>query len=213
MKNAPTGSGRFCIYLIKEDVMAMVKLNHNFNLFIEPKYYADILLKNDEAGSVLKLQLIAERFLEVYLDERIPTHSRKFFEKGKKGELLKYFDEKLMVAVAFGLPVELADALKKLNKVRNDFGHDFDRELSALDLDAYIQSVELFNIDVGQPFAGSGPIRTTIVKSDQKTLRASDSFVTGFVIATFCLMTRAGLWLVNDLNSRGQLKTEPDLHL
>lgn len=93
--------------------MAMVELNHDFKLFIDPKYYADIVLKNDEAGSVLKLQLMAERFLEVYLDERIPEKSRKFFQKGRGGEILKYFDEKIMVAVAYGLPVELADALKK----------------------------------------------------------------------------------------------------
>lgn len=192
--------------------MAMVELNHDFKLFIDPKYYADIVLKNDEAGSVLKLQLMAERFLEVYLDERIPEKSRKFFQKGRGGEILKYFDEKIMVAVAYGLPVELADALKKLNKIRNDFGHDFDRRLTANDLDKYIEAAELFNLNLGQAFDGFGPIRTTTVMADNKTLSVNDSFIVGFVIATFCLMTRAGVWLVNDLNSRGQLKVGKPLN-
>lgn len=187
----------------------MYKLDHDFIKFIDPNYYADIISKNDEAGAILKLQLIAERFLGVYLDDRIPEEAKKFFKKGKSQEVLKYFDEKIMVSVAYGLPIPLADCLKCLNKKRNNFGHNFDYRLSVSDLQSYIAAVDIFNVDVGVPFLGGDNISETTVVSDGKKYTVQDGIVAGFVIATFCLMTRAGVWLVNDLKSRGQLRLEP----
>lgn len=183
--------------------MGMIELNHNFNKFVDESNYTNIISINDEAGCILKLQLIAENFLEVYLDERIPKDRKKFFMK--RGEILKYFDEKLMISIAFGLPVELAEVLKYLNKVRNDFGHDFDRKLSSDDLNKFIDLAEFFKVKTTAPYLGDEDIRGTYIQVSGKNLSPKDGLIAGFGIATYCLMIRAGVWLANDLNKRDQL--------
>lgn len=184
----------------------MVKLGHDFGKFIDPKYYADIIAGNDEVGCILRLQLISDRFLDVYLSERVPDESRKFFAKGKNGTILTYFKEKLMVAIAYGLPNQLGEALVCLNKIRNDFGHNFEKTLSHSDLDNYIIAVDHFKYKALAPYLGEGPIKDMVIQSDGKRLTVADGLAVGFVIATYCLMIRAGLWLVDDLQSRGKLK-------
>ncbi|MEE5131401.1 hypothetical protein V2J82_13205 [Pseudomonas alliivorans] len=184
----------------------MIKLGHDFGKFIDPKYYADIIAGNDEVGCILRLQLISERFLEVYLSERVPDESRKFFPKGKNGTILTYFKEKLMVAIAYGLPAQLGDPLNCLNKIRNDFGHNFERTFNQSDLDNYIKLVENFKHKAPVPYLGEGPIKDMAIQSDGKRLTYADGLAVGFVIATYSLMIKAGLWLVDDLQSRGKLK-------
>lgn len=184
----------------------MIKLGHDFTKFIDPKYYADIIADNDDVGSILRLLLISERFLEVYLSERVPDESKKFFPKDRNGTFLKYFNEKLMVAIAYGLPTQLGESLKYLNKIRNDFGHDFEKKLSQSELDGYIVLADNFKHKAAVPYLGEGPIKEMVIQSDGKRLTIADGLAVGFVIATFCLMTRAGLWLVSDLQSRGKLK-------
>ncbi|WP_057435583.1 hypothetical protein [Pseudomonas syringae group genomosp. 3] len=184
----------------------MVRLGHDFTKFIDPKYYADIIANNDDVGSILRLQLISERFLEVYLLERIPEESETFFPKDRNGTFLKYFNEKLMVAIAYGLPTQLGKSLKLLNKIRNNFGHDFEKTLSQSELDSYIILVDNFKHQAALPYLGEGPIKEMVIQSDGKRLTTADGLAIGFVIATFSLMTKAGLWLVSDLQSRGKLK-------
>ncbi|GFM52731.1 hypothetical protein PSCICE_39980 [Pseudomonas cichorii] len=184
----------------------MVKLGHDFNKFVDPKYYADIIASNDDVGAILRLQLISERFLEVYLSERVPDESQKFFPKDRSGALLKYFNEKLMVAIAYGLPTQLGESLKYLNKIRNDFGHDFEKKLSQSELDNYIVLTESFKHKAAVPYLAEGSIKEIVIQSDGRRLTIADGLAVGFVITTFCLMTKAGLWLVSDLQSRGKLK-------
>ncbi|MGE7958210.1 hypothetical protein ACQKQA_16785, partial [Pseudomonas sp. NPDC089530] len=111
--------------------MAYVEVNHDLVKFVDPSIYADLIAKNDEAACVLRLQLICERFLSVYLSERIPPENLEFFTtgKGNKAELLKYFNEKLTAAIASGLPANLARPLKHLNQLRNKFAHNLEKEL------------------------------------------------------------------------------------
>lgn len=184
----------------------MIKLNHDFAKFIDPEYYAEIIKGNDEVGCLLRLQLISERFLDVYLSERIPADARSFFQKNKNGAFLKYFNEKLMISISFGLPVELGESLRYLNKIRNEFGHNLDKKLNAQELKEYMALVDGFRYKAAVPYAAETPIKDVVVLCDGKHLNYSDGFAIGFVISTFCLMTRAGLWLVSDLQSRGALK-------
>ncbi len=184
----------------------LVQLHHDFQKFVDSNYYADILENNDEVGSILRLQLISERFLEVYLQERIPSDALPFFQNGKS-KFPKYFNEKLTIALAYGLPTSLAQALKFLNKIRNEFGHDFDRKLSQVDIEKYVDAVDKFQYKCAVPYAEGLPLGTVVVQFNSQQLTIHSSPVAGFVIATYCLMTRAGIWLVNDLNARGVLKT------
>ncbi|WP_177329276.1 hypothetical protein, partial [Pseudomonas sp. SHC52] len=50
-----------------------------------------------------------------------------------------------------------------------------------------------------------GPVREAKISSDGKVVNAIDNFQAGFTAATYFLMAKAGLWLANDLQKRGQL--------
>jgi hypothetical protein len=188
--------------------MSYVKLNHDFAKFIDTAFYAEIIQKDDDAVSVLRLQLLCERFLNVYLEERIPTDQRDFFVsgRGKKAELLKYFNEKIRTAVALGLPVELAKSLKHLNGMRNEFAHSFDAKLEQKEVEQYFELVDKFVVKTDQAHGFEGPVSQAEAVSDGKKVKANESPKIGLTIATYFLMTKAGLWLVNDLQRRGQLK-------
>lgn len=187
--------------------MAYVKLNHDFAKFIDSSFYADIVKKDDDAASVLRLQLLCERFLNVYLEERITVDQREFFVsgRGKQAQLLKYFNEKLKTAVALGLPIELAKSLRFINKIRNDFAHSFDSTLKQFDADQYFDLVDSFKVKTDEPHGFEDPVKNAKVVSDGNNVSAKDSPRIGLVIATFFLMTKAGIWLANDLNQRGKL--------
>ncbi|WP_145129955.1 hypothetical protein [Pseudomonas sp. URMO17WK12:I11] len=187
--------------------MAYVQLNHDFIKFIDPQLYAGVLEKKDDGDCILRLQLICERFLSVYLKERIAPENIEFFTsgKGKGSEILRHFNERLTASVASGLPAELARPLKHLNKIRNEFAHNLDYEIKGVDMSKYFELVDEFKVDVGVPHGFEGPIKDLEVHSDGKVTKAKDSFQAGFTAATYALMTKAGIWLANDLNKRGKL--------
>ncbi|WP_440073469.1 hypothetical protein [Pseudomonas fragariae (ex Marin et al. 2024)] len=108
--------------------MTCVQINHDFIKFIDPDLFADILNKGDDGACVIRLQMICERFLIIYLKERISSENIEFFVsgKGKSAEILRHFNERLTTSIASGLPAELARALKLINKIRNHFAHDLD---------------------------------------------------------------------------------------
>lgn len=185
--------------------MTYIKLNHDFAKFIDPAYYAEIIKKEDDATCVLKLHLLCERFLNVYLEERVAADQRDFFEvgKAKDKQILKYFYEKLQLAVALGLPVELAKPLKSINGMRNNFAHEFDAKLEDKTLKAYFQNIDAINNPVLGVF--NNPVETQCVAADGVQIHAKDSPTAAFTIATYVLMNKAGAWLVDDLKRRGKL--------
>ncbi|PBQ07827.1 hypothetical protein CCL07_08660 [Pseudomonas congelans] len=187
--------------------MTCVQVNHDFIKFIDPDLFADILNKGDDGVCVIRLQMICERFLIIYLKERISSENIEFFVsgKGKSAEILRHFNERLTTSIASGLPAELARALKHINKIRNHFAHDLDHKIMVSDMDKYFKLVDLFKVDVGIIHGYEGPVRDAKISSDGKLVNAVDDFQAGFTIATCFLMTKAGLWLANDLQKRGQL--------
>lgn len=187
--------------------MAYIQLNHDFVKFIDPELYASVLDKKDDGDCILRLQLICERFLSVYLKERIAPKNIEFFTsgRGKGSEILRHFNERLTTSVASGLPAELARPLKHLNKIRNEFAHNLDYEIKTVDMSRYFELVDAFCVDVGEPHGFEGSIKDFEIRVDGKVTKASDSFQAGFTAATYALMTKAGIWLANDLNKRGQL--------
>ena len=187
--------------------MTYVQVNHDFVKFIDPSLYADVLNKGDDGICVIRLQLICERFLSVYLKERIYPENIEFFVsgKGKSAESLRHFNERLTTSIASGLPADLARALKHINKIRNHFAHNLDHKIMQSDMDKYFELVDLFTVDVGMIHGYEGPVREAKISSDGKVVNAVDNFQVGFTAATYFLMTKAGLWLANDLQKRGQL--------
>lgn len=186
--------------------MTYVQLNHDFAKFIDPELFYEAFNKNDDSTCIVRMQLICERFLNVYLKERIPPENIEFFATGKgNSEILRHFNERLTTAIASGLPAELGRALKHLNKIRNHFAHNLDHKVQQSDMEKYFDLVDLFKVDVGTTHGFEGPMKDMEVHSDGKVVKAIDNYQAGFTAATYALMNKAGIWLANDLNKRGQL--------
>ncbi len=197
--------------------MTYSALDHDFIRFINPQDYMKILSYNNDAACILSLQLIVERFLNVYLKETIREDQKEFFGKDSNGEYAREFQGKISVAVAFGLPPLLARALKHLSRVRNRFAHDFDHSVDeSKDLAPFIQLINQFQTFLPPEYSSLnelGPdsgIRAIHSGSGSFVdIRVKDGLREGFVIATHHLMTKAGIWLANDLHQRGSLRTRP----
>lgn len=189
--------------------MSYVKLNHDFAKFLEQSYYIDALNYNSDAACLLRLHLLAEQFLNVFLDD-YPSENQKKFLKAK------YFDQKNQIAVALGMPTELASALSLLGKIRNKFAHSLEYQLNKnADVRLYIDLVNKFQVEQLNESNGWGPITNDFyiaginTKTNQEQrINITDGPRAAFTIATYILLTKAGLWAVNALNQIGKLSTE-----
>lgn len=66
--------------------------------------------------------------------------------------------------------------------------------------------MDKFVVKTDQPHGFEGPVSQAEAVSDEKRVKANESPKIGLTIATYFLMTKASLWLVNDLQTRDQLK-------
>lgn len=190
--------------------MTNVRINHkNFHKFLEPKYYLEALSFNSDAACVLRLQLLTEQFLNVLLHE-LPDNEQLPFLKAQ------YFDQKIQISVALGMPVTLATALKHLNKVRNRFAHDLDHTFDEnRDLKPFINLINKFEVSIPGD-AGSFTnlhYETTIVGPEVKEMKrefisVKDGIREGMAISTYILITKAGLWAIRALNQKDKLNVE-----
>ncbi|WP_368934842.1 hypothetical protein [Alcaligenes faecalis] len=196
--------------------MSYVQLDHDFAKFLEPQQYVDAINNNDNAACVLRLQLLAEQFLNVLLDD-YPDEKQKAFLK------TKYFDQKLQLAVALGMPTELANALKHLNKIRNRFSHNLGAKIDEnLDLKPYINLINEFRAkDISAEFNISAldilesldniSTETAIqgvnsMTGEKQTLQIKDGDHPALAISTYILLTKAGIWAINALKRANKLK-------
>lgn len=179
-----------------------VLIQNNITQFMDTAAINKLVLTADDIGCALRAQLLFEQFLTVYLDERIEANQKRFFNG------LKYFDQKLMIAVAFGLNVEIADALKAANKIRNGFGHKPDAIFKPEQIKRFTGLVnaapsllfELPNVENAAFHAGEEGRIIRYGTSDKKT---------DFACCALILLQKCTNWLISDLQMRGALRTTP----
>ncbi|WP_191963627.1 hypothetical protein [Neisseria zalophi] len=106
--------------------------NFNFDLFIKNSNFSDYTSFNiikdalktpDEVGSTLRMHLFFERILESWIYAN--CNREDFFENTQVG-----FWTKLQIASNLGLPQEVFDIAKKLNRIRNKIAHHLINESS-----------------------------------------------------------------------------------
>ncbi|WP_313221997.1 hypothetical protein [Stutzerimonas nitrititolerans] len=179
-----------------------VEIHNNIIKFMDTKAINKLILTEDEIGCALRAQLLFEQFLFVYLDERIEANQKRFFQG------LKYFDQRLMVAVAFGLPIELADALKAANKIRNGFGHDPDAQFQPEQVKRFTGLVNaapclLFKISNVEETEFHAEEKGNIIRYGAIDAK------TDFACSAVTLIQKCANWLISDLHKRGALRTTP----
>ncbi|MBH3356079.1 hypothetical protein I5Q19_20150 [Pseudomonas stutzeri] len=179
-----------------------VQLDHNIAKFLDTSALNTLIRTEDEIGCALRAQLLFEQFLSVYLDERIAPAQKHLFNG------LRYFDQRLMVAVAFGLPVELADPLKAANQIRNDFGHEPNATFRP---DKVKRFTTLVNAAPNHLFELSTVEESKFFVGDEKNVICYGlaDCKTDFGCAAVILLQKCANWLISDLNMRGALRTKP----
>lgn len=101
-----------------------ISLNHDLGFFLDPQKYVPIANISDESAALLKLGLIIENFLAVFIDNIRNPGTEDYIK------IERYFKPKLGICVALGLPVSLAQAIEMINVLRNKFAHKLDYVIS-----------------------------------------------------------------------------------
>lgn len=107
--------------------------------------HADLIVAGlrteDEAGAVLRLHLVLERFLNAYLKWKIHEDIKTFVR------MPRYFGEKLGIAVAFGFDRNLAAVFFQFNGIRNELVHGNRTTLDKDRLQDYFRGVRKIMAD------------------------------------------------------------------
>ncbi|APX75101.1 hypothetical protein BUW96_09570 [Achromobacter insolitus] len=102
--------------------MDLRKLDVQYNVFLRAAE------TDDELGTVLRLHLLAEAYLEVARDLLLASDVKLFVPN------LRNFADKLGYASVAGLPVPLAAVMKHVNTMRNKLAHRDERGIDAGDI-------------------------------------------------------------------------------
>jgi hypothetical protein len=122
-----------------------VAINGDLGFFIDESKYAPILKINDEAAVLLRLSLLIENFLEVFIKNVRRPGTEDFVKP------VRYFKPKVELSVALGLPISIANALLSINSVRNKFAHNIDYVMTVSDYDEIESSVNTIDIETVNP--------------------------------------------------------------
>lgn len=84
---------------------------------LESKIISDAAETEDELGCVLRFHLMLESLLAFYLEEKCQG------EVGKYAKPPRDFGQKLGMAAAFGIPMQMAAVIQQVNNIRNKLAH------------------------------------------------------------------------------------------
>ncbi|MBK0099671.1 hypothetical protein IBT49_27140 [Erwinia sp. S63] len=183
----------------------MIKINHEFSIFLDISRYERIVRNNDLISTVLNLALIMENFINIYIKEVSPKEFHDIFLDKKQKQHFK-----LGVAKSLGLPRTLADAITKLSGIRNNFAHKLDYELKDEEILEFEQCVEkitakeicrsdALNYKEVDCFLSSG---VKVKGSDDYT---SNKVIGRLVNSTYMLANKAAFFSIDEFNRRGIL--------
>lgn len=122
-----------------------VAINNDLGFFLDVEKFAPLLSINDEASVLLRLSLLIENFLEVFINNVRKPDTEKFVKPSR------YFTPKLKICVALGLPLSIANSLVKLNSIRNKFAHKIDYSMTSEDYLDIERSVNIIDINEVNP--------------------------------------------------------------
>ena len=109
---------------------------NEFRKFVSEHFNGGVVLRSDPATLVLKAHLLVESLLDKFLEVFIPD--KDIYEKirltfNKKWQLVKSKDL---------LPLDLLEAIKRLNEIRNQFVHNIDTSFANVDISSFVELCE-----------------------------------------------------------------------
>lgn len=122
-----------------------VEINNDLGFFLDPEKFVPLLSIKDEASVLLRLSLLIENFLEIFINNVRKPGTEQFIKPSR------YFIPKLEICVALGLPLSIANSLVKLNSIRNKFAHKIDYQMTNEDYLEIERSVNIIDINEVNP--------------------------------------------------------------
>jgi len=187
-----------------------VVVNGDLGFFLDASKYAPILNINDEAAVMLRLSLIIENFLEVFINNVRQPGTENFVRPSR------YFMPKVELSVALGLPISIANALVKLNSVRNKFAHKIDYVMSESDfneIDIVVNAINVetvnplnrFNMDSIQYMFDAGVDSLVFVRSLHYSTPAKQKRLYRLIGAVYILANKCAFFTLNELQRQNRL--------
>lgn len=116
---------------------------YKFDLAVEKVLDVEIIIAaaetEDELGCVLRFHLMLESLLSFYLDEKCQG------EVGKYAKPPRDFGQKLGMAAAFGIPMQIAAVIHQVNNMRNKLAHGHSPRLDKGDVKQLARLVNLMS--------------------------------------------------------------------
>ncbi|MBD8254453.1 hypothetical protein IFT96_03655 [Pseudomonas fluorescens] len=116
---------------------------YKFDLAVEKVSDVEIIIAaaetEDELGCVLRFHLMLESLLSFYLDEKCQG------EVGKYAKSPRDFGQKLGMAAAFGIPMQIAAVIHQVNNMRNKLAHGHSPQLDKGDVKQLARLVNLMS--------------------------------------------------------------------
>lgn len=187
-----------------------VSINNPFGIFLDAQKYAPIANLPDEASALLKLGLITENFLSVFI-LNIRDEGTEDYVKD-----VRYFMPKLETSVALGLPVKIANAFKLLNKIRNNFAHNLDYQMTQddhLQLERKISEITIeevnpykyFNTESITPIFTQGVDSLMFVRNAPYAMSDKQRRIMRMVGLVYILSNKCAFFTINQLAHKGTL--------
>lgn len=184
-------------------------IDHKFGYFLDPEKYVPILNQDDESFAILKLSLILDNFLHVFIENTRKNKTEKYV----KAE--RYFQQKLETSVALGFPVSIAESFSYFNGLRNQLSHKIDYIATNKEIDVYIEKVEsikieecninnYFNTKI-EPYFNEGVNGFQFVKESPNTLPDNKLRIIRMTAATFLLANKSAFYTISKLHETGVL--------
>lgn len=187
-----------------------VEVNSDLGFFLDQRKYVPILNINDEAAVMLRLNLIIENFLEVFIKNVRRPGTEAFVKPAS------YFAPKLAMSVALGLPLSIANALATLNSVRNKFAHKIDYLMSDSDfsdIESVVNAINSetvnhlnrFKMESIQYMFEAGVDSLMFVKNLDYSTPVKQRRLYRLVGAVYILANKCAFFTLNELHRQGRL--------
>lgn len=197
---------------LEEEYKFKTRIDHDFGYFLDPEKYAPITRVSDEASAVLKLSLILENFLSVFIVNIRPEGSERYIKDAR------YFNPKVDTCVALGLPLILADAICLINKVRNKFAHNLEYRLAEQDVEdislaihdideAIVNHHGAFNSESIKPLFEKGINGIEFVKQTPYHTQDKQRRIIKLAALVYMLSNLCAFFLVNEMVKKGIFKS------
>lgn len=187
-----------------------VEINNDLGFFLDPEKFAPLLSINDEASVLLRLSLLVENFLEIFINNVRKPGTEHFIKPSR------YFIPKLEICVALGLPISIANSLVKLNSIRNKFAHKIDYQMTNedyLEIEGSVNAIDInevnplgfFNMESLQHIFSFGVDSLIFIKNDEFSMPEKVRRLHRLVGAVYILSNKCAFFTLNELKRQDRL--------